>query len=67
MKTQSEIAQRLQITGMLVHIGGDWFPYLKIDFGGLAGAEVWRVEPAMLNAMRPLLQKRVTLTVEAAE
>lgn len=62
-----QAAQRLQITGTLVQMGGDDVPRLQIECEDGAIIEVANVPKALLAAMPALLYKRVTLTVEAAE
>jgi len=60
-----QAAQRLQITGTLVQMGGDDVPRLQIECEDGAIVEVANVPKELLAAMPPLLYKRVTLTVEA--
>lgn len=62
-----QAAQRLQITGVLVQMGGDDVPRLQIECEDGAIVEVANVPKELLSSMPPLLYKRVTLTVEAAE
>jgi hypothetical protein len=60
-----QAAQRLQITGTLVQMGGEQVPRLQIECDDGTIVEVANVAQALLAAMPPLLYKRVTLTVAA--
>ncbi len=67
MSSTSETAKRLQITGTLVRMGGEDIGRLQIRADDGALVDLTNVSPSLLAAMPPLLYKRVTLTVEAAE
>lgn len=67
MKSETvQAAQRLEIRGTLVAMGGE-LPRLEIECDDGTIVEVSNVSKALLAAMPALLYKRVTLTVEAAE
>lgn len=62
-----QAAQRLEISGELVRMGGEALPMLQIECDDGALVEVRNITPRLLAAMPMLLYKRVRLTVEAAE
>jgi hypothetical protein len=60
-----QAAQRLEISGTLVRMGGEAVPMLQIVCDDGALVEVQNITPRLLAQMPMLLYKRVRLTVEA--
>lgn len=62
-----QAAQRLEIRGELVRMGGEAVPMLQIVCDDGALVEVQNIAPQLLARMPMLLYKRVRLVVESAE
>ena len=63
----AQAAQRLEIGGTLVRMGGEAVPMLQIACDDGALVEVQNITPRLMAAMPMLLYKRVRLIVEAEQ